>query len=219
MLFRSIAVRQLQSIFWLLLVTFGALGAYLVSLRVATERNDLDRVRAQVAAVRADTRYLETEFAARSSMRQLEKWNADDFRYAAPTAAQYLEGERALASLDRVQPNGPVYVAPPVMTAMVESPADLPSAAEAATASPAASQIRSDISIIKSAEAAELPAKKDDQPKLAAAKPAPKSEAGAKAAKAAADNAVARHQERMAMLDAALLGNGLKSERKAKADR
>ena len=90
---------------------------------------------------------------------------------------------------------------------------------EAATASPAASQIRSDISIIKSAEAAELPAKKDDQPKLAAAKPAPKSEAGAKAAKAAADNAVARHQERMAMLDAALLGNGLKSERKAKADR
>ena len=44
-----IAVKRLQSLFWVLLVALGALGAYLVSLKVATERNELMRVRAQIA--------------------------------------------------------------------------------------------------------------------------------------------------------------------------
>lgn len=88
-----IAVKRLQSLFWVLLVALGALATYLVSLGVGTERNELMRVRARIEAARADIRYLETEFGARASMRQLERWNAEDFLYTTPTAQQYLEGK------------------------------------------------------------------------------------------------------------------------------
>lgn len=116
-----IAVKRLQSLFWVLLVALGALAAYLVSLRVATERNELMHVRAQIATARADIRYLETEFSARANMRQLERWNADDFRYAALPAGHYLDGERALAHLDGIEPNGPAYVARPVLAALADA--------------------------------------------------------------------------------------------------
>ena len=102
-----IAVKRLQSLIWVLLVALGALGAYLVSLKVATERNELMRVRTEIARAKADIRYLETEFSARASMRQLERWNHDDFMYSTPSAQQYLAGEQQLAQLDGVQPNGP----------------------------------------------------------------------------------------------------------------
>lgn len=116
-----IAVKRLQSLFWVLLVALGALAAYLLSLRVATEHNELMHVRAQIATARADIRYLETEFSARANMRQLERWNASDFRYAALPAEHYLDGERALAHLDGVKPNGPVYVAQPVLAALADA--------------------------------------------------------------------------------------------------
>jgi hypothetical protein len=208
-----IAVKRLQSLIWILLVALGALGAYLVSLKVATERNELMRVQAQITRARADIRYLETEFSARASMRQLERWNQDDFMYATPTAQQYLAGERALAHLDGVQPNGPDYVAPPVMVAMVQTPADLPSAPQAAPASPAATQIRSDIAVIREAHAA------DNVDKIA--KPAKRT--AEEKARADADvskpNPVARRAERMAMLDAKLLDDSTIGDLSAKAAR
>ncbi|MPT47574.1 MAG: LapA family protein [Sphingobium sp.] len=150
-----IAVKRLQSLFWVLLVAFGALGAYLVSLRVATERNELMQVRAEIARARGDIRYLETELAARSSIRQLERWNADDFRYSPRASGQYLDGERSLASLNGVEANGPVYVAPPVMVAMMDDDA-APQGDSDVVASPAALQIRSDASVIRVASAAAL---------------------------------------------------------------
>lgn len=208
-----IAVKRLQSLIWVLLVALGALGAYLISLKVATERNELMQVRMQIARAKGDIRYLETEFSARASMRQLESWNQHDFMYGTPTAGQYLAGERALAQLDGVQPNGPDYVAPPVMVAMVETPADLPSAPQAAPASPAATQIRSDIAVIREAHAA------DNVENLA--KPAPRTPAVQ--AKADADvskpNPVARKAERMAMLDAKLLDDSTLGELSATAAR
>lgn len=132
-----IAVKRLQSIFWVLLVTLGAIAVYLVSLRVASERTELARVERQILAAKREIRYLETEFGARASMRQLERWNSENFRFSTPTAAQYLEGERALASLDGITPNGPAYVATPVMTAMVETPADVPASPVKDVAAPA----------------------------------------------------------------------------------
>lgn len=212
-----IAVKRLQSLFWVLVVALGALGAYLVSLRVATERNELTRVQVQISAARADIRYLETEFGARSSMRQLERWNVDDFRYSTPTAAQYLEGERALANLNGIHPNGPAYVAPPVMVAMVETPADLPSAPQPAPASPAATEIRSDIAIIRSAHA------RDNVEKLAVADAAPKPAKATKGKDAAVDTSrpdpLARRAERMAMLDAKLLDDSTLGDLSARAAR
>lgn len=208
-----IAVKRLQSLIWILLVALGALGAYLVSLKVATERNELMRVQAQIVRARSDIRYLETEFSARASMRQLERWNQDDFLYATPTAQQYLAGEWALAHLEGVQPNGPDYVAPPVMVAMVQTPADLPSAPQAAPASPAASQIRSDIAVIREAHAAD---NVDKIAKTPAASPAQKAKADADVSK---PNPVARRAERMAMLDAKLLDDSTMGEISTKAAR
>ncbi|AMK18799.1 MULTISPECIES: hypothetical protein [Sphingobium] len=208
-----IAVKRLQSLIWILLVALGALGAYLVSLKVATERNELMKVQAQIARARGDIRYLETEFSARASMRQLERWNQHDFMYATPTTQQYLGGERALANLDGIQPNGPDYVAPPVMVAMVETPADLPSAPQPAPASPAATQIRSDIAVIREAHAA-------DNVEVVA-----KSAARSAAEKAKEDsdvskpNPVARRAERMAMLDAKLLDDSTLGDISTKAAR
>ena len=223
-----IAVKRLQSLFWVLLVALGALGAYLVSLRVATERNELMRVRTQISQARADIRYLETEFAARSAIRQLERWNSEDFRYSARDAKQYLDGERALAHLEGVEANGPAYVAPPVMVAMIDAEdigSDTPPAQP--VASPAALQIRSDVSTIRtaSAEAARSQPARTELAARASA-PAAAAPASASASKGAAakkadgakdtpkpklarsepnESAVARKAERMAMLDARLL--------------
>ncbi|AUW57473.1 colicin transporter [Sphingobium sp. SCG-1] len=202
-----IAVKRLQSLFWVLLVTLGALSAYMVSLRAATERNDLNKVRAQIAQTQADIRYLETEFGARANLRQLERWNAEDFRYSTPTVAQYLDGERALASLDGIQQNGPQYVAPPVMAAMVQPPAEAPTETQVAQASPAKTQIRTDIAIIRTAQAADnveklpRPAKSKTSPEVERDRPTP----------------VARNVERMAMLDSKLLDDRTLGDLSARA--
>lgn len=208
-----IAVKRLQSLIWVILVALGALGAYMVSLKVATERNDLMKVRAQIARAKADIRYLETEFSARASMRQLESWNQHDFLYATPTAQQYLGGEQALAHLDGVQPNGPDYVAPPVMVAMVETPADLPSAPQKVPESPAATQIRSDIAVIREAHAADNVDKLD---KPARKTPVQQAKVDADVSK---PNPIARKAERMAMLDAKLLDDSTLGDLTARAAR
>lgn len=183
-----IAVKRLQSIVWVLLVTLGAIAVYLVSLRVASERTELARVERQILAAKREIRYLETEFGARASMRQLERWNSENFRFSTPTAAQYLNGEKALASLEGISPNGPAYVAAPVMTAMVETSADVPAASGA---SPAPVPARS---------VAAAPAK----PEPAANKPE-KSAPVQVAAVAAKPAPQARQAQRIAMLEQKLL--------------
>jgi hypothetical protein len=199
-----IAVKRLQSLFWLLLVAFGALSAYLISLRVSTERNAVNALRAEIARTRADIRYLETEFSARANMRQLEKWNAQDYRYSTPSADHYLEGERALAHLDGIERNGPDYVAPPVMVAMVENPSDTGSVDVSASSpsSPASSQIRSDTGVLRTESAKMAVADTVDTGKIGGPKSsAAKSQAGM-------GSSLARKAERMAMLDSRLLDDG-----------
>lgn len=205
-----IAVKRLQSLFWVLLVALGALSAYLVSLKVATERNELNRVRTQIAAARGDIRYLETEFSARANMRQLEKWNADDFRYSTPTADRYLSGERELAHLGGLQSNGPAYVAPPVMVAMVETSRDLPSASNAASTSPATSQIRSDDAVIRTAQAKDSNSAAAPVASMAVAAHSAQARIPAAVSRnaGAGESSLARTTERMAMMDARLLDDG-----------
>lgn len=90
---------------WKMLVWFGvgvalALGVLIVPLHVAAERKKLDATTTQVAQAERDIRALETEFETRANIAQLEKWNGDTLRLAAPVAGQYLRDEAALASLD-----------------------------------------------------------------------------------------------------------------------
>lgn len=197
-----IAVKRLQSIFWVLLVTLGAIAVYLVSLRVASERTELARVERQILAAKREIRYLETEFGARASMRQLERWNSENFRFSTPTAAQYLNGERALASLEGISPNGPVYVAAPVMTAMVETPADVPASAAKAIAAPVPAPAPGQAeSAARPIETAAVAPKKTE----AAAKTLEKSAPVQVAAIAAKPARQARQAQRIAMLEQKLL--------------
>jgi hypothetical protein len=80
-------------------VATAALGCYLVSLRVASERADLTRTERHLLMARQDIRSLQTELNTRSRLVQLERWNADVLALTAPKADQYLAGEMQLASL------------------------------------------------------------------------------------------------------------------------
>ena len=145
------AARKLQGIGLVLLVLIFAMMLYPVSLKVAATRSELTRIERDIVQARDNIRYLESELAVRASMRQLEQWNADAFGYSAPDAAQYLENERQLASLDRLPRARGAGEVVPVLMAMVspvavpaapkESPvANTPAAAKPATPKPAAAK-------------------------------------------------------------------------------
>lgn len=94
-------------------IAAAALGCYLVSLRVAAERAQADRLDGQLLAAQVDIRHLTTELGTRSRLVQLERWNADVLALTAPKAGQYLAGEMQLASLaapatDAGEPETPV---------------------------------------------------------------------------------------------------------------
>lgn len=118
------AARKLQGIGLVLLVLLFAMILYLLSVNVAATRSQLSRINADIAQTKSSIRYLESEYAVRASMRQLERWNADSFGYAAPVAGQYLHGERELARLEGLPRARGANDVAPVLMAMV-SPVDL----------------------------------------------------------------------------------------------
>ncbi|WP_414901857.1 colicin transporter [Sphingomonas flavalba] len=89
---------RLRPIGWILAVAVAALVLYLISSRVAAERGRLDAVNAEISRVNGDIRHLQTELAARGSLRQLERWNGEVLALSAPSAEQY-RNEVQLASL------------------------------------------------------------------------------------------------------------------------
>jgi hypothetical protein len=128
------AARKLQGIGLVLLVLIFAMMLYPVSLKVAATRSELARINQQIDRTESNIRYLESELAVRASMRQLEQWNAETFGYSAPSASQYLENERQLASLGRVPRARGANEVAPVLMAMV-SPVAIPDKAKPAAAS------------------------------------------------------------------------------------
>lgn len=205
-----IAIKRLQSIMWILIVAAGALAAYLISLRVATERNAVRHTIEQIRWTRADIRYLEGEFGARASMRQLAAWNHNDLKLYVPAPGQYLANERELANLDRMAPVADGYAPPPVMTAMAmqavqSQPTELAEAAAAPSAPPAEAApsrpASSEFALIRTASAAE--------PKPVSARPAKeKVTADAFIKPAVKPDPAARKAARLALLDEKLLGGG-----------
>lgn len=107
----KLAVKRLEGIGWLALVFLVAILLYPLSLSVATLRSDLTRTDSKIVSVKKEIRYLETEFSARANLRQLEHWNKLEYGYVSPNAAQYLDGERALANLGGKDLRKPVKVA------------------------------------------------------------------------------------------------------------
>jgi hypothetical protein len=93
--------RGFKSVIWVAAVGGAAIGCYMVSLQVATERAELARVESQIIAAKRDIRTLQTELGTRGRMSQLEQWNAEVLALSAPTAAQFLPDQMTLARFDR----------------------------------------------------------------------------------------------------------------------
>jgi len=106
-------------------VVGAALGFYLVSLRVASERAALEEVETRIALTQRDIRLLQTEIGTRGRLAQLERWNVKFIRLSAPNAEQFVEGGFQLATL--VAPRKtPAIEAPVVLAAAAIPPIDAP---------------------------------------------------------------------------------------------
>lgn len=91
--------RSFRSVFMVASCAGAALGCYLVSLRVASERAQLEDVESRIVVAERDMRVLQTEIGTRGRLSQLERWNAGAFALSAPAADQFLRGGFELARL------------------------------------------------------------------------------------------------------------------------
>ena len=108
------SARGFGSVIWAGAVAGAALGFYLVSLNVASERAELEQVETKIALAQRDIRLLQTEIGTRGRLAQLERWNVKFIRLAAPSADQFVEGGFQLATM--VAPTKkPVIEAPVVL--------------------------------------------------------------------------------------------------------
>jgi hypothetical protein len=114
------SARSFGSLFMVASCAGAALGCYLVSLRVASERAQLEDVESKIVLAQEDMRVLQTEIGTRGRLSQLERWNAGAFELSAPAANQILEGSFQLAQL--VQPQKQVDFHAPVVLASAPAP-------------------------------------------------------------------------------------------------
>jgi hypothetical protein len=114
------STRSFGSLFMVASCAAAALGCYLVSLRVASERASLESVEARIVRTQREVRMLQTEIGTRGRLSQLERWNAGAFELSAPEADQILKGGFELARL--IQPRREVDFQAPVVLAAAPAP-------------------------------------------------------------------------------------------------
>ena len=149
---------------WFVLCVGVILGCYLMSSRVAAERNKLGDVERSIASTERDIRALETEFDTRANLAQLERWNGDTLKLSAPTAAQYVRDDAQLASLDFDSSTPQARTASAVIPSAPIAPAAIETTPASAVTIPATI----------SAPAKAAPAKARLQPAVAAAPAKPR---------------------------------------------
>jgi hypothetical protein len=184
---RSIAMiaKGFRPVGWVAAVGAAALGCYMLSLRVASERADVARLERKIIAAQQNIRALQTEVGTRGRLTQLEEWNNEVLALAAPVSGQFVEGNVSLARFDTRQPQlDPSQVrlaaAGPPAAAPQLSPAPQPAlpAAQHAVATPAPAQPpavrRASLTIEPEAPRAEAPAA--PKPRAAARPDRPRAE-------------------------------------------
>jgi hypothetical protein len=108
------SARGFGSVLWAGAVAGAALGFYLVSLNVASERAELEEVETRIALAQRDIRLLQTEIGTRGRLAQLERWNVKFIRLSAPSADQFVDGGFQLATMVAPQQK-PAIEAPVVL--------------------------------------------------------------------------------------------------------
>jgi len=119
-----VSARSFRSVFMVASCAGAALGCYLVSLRVASERAQLEDVESQIVSAQQDMRVLQTEIGTRGRLAQLERWNVKVLALSAPAAQQFVHGGYELAKLTRNLPQ--VDFQAPVVMASVPAPQHAP---------------------------------------------------------------------------------------------
>ena len=112
--------RSFKSVFMVASCAGAALGCYLVSLRVATERAALEDVETKIVLAQRDLRLLQTEIGTRGRLAQLERWNAKVLALSAPSADQFLKGGFELAKMTTPDHQAPVEA--PMVLASAPAP-------------------------------------------------------------------------------------------------
>lgn len=120
-------MRGFREVGWVAAVAGTALGCYMVSLKVASERTALENVENRIVMAQRDIRVLQTEIGTRGRLEQLESWNVKVLALSAPEAHQFLEGEFQLATL--AAPKKTVDPAAPVVLAAAPAPTPRPAPA------------------------------------------------------------------------------------------
>ena len=110
-----------KSVFMVGAIAGTALACYLVSLRVASERAELESVENRIVLAQRDIRLLNTEIGTRGRLAQLERWNVKVIRLSAPTADQFVESSFQLATL--AKPEARPAVEAPLVYASAPAPA------------------------------------------------------------------------------------------------
>jgi hypothetical protein len=131
------SARSFGSLFMVASCAGAALGCYLVSLRVASERAALENVETKIVSTQGELRMIQTEIGTRGRLSQLERWNAGAFSLSAPAANQFVGGSFELAKL--VQPEKQVDFQAPVVLASAPAPLPQKPLERAETVEPAAS--------------------------------------------------------------------------------
>jgi hypothetical protein len=122
------STRSFRSVFMVASCAGAALGCYLVSLRVASERAELEKVEHRIVLAQRDIRLLQTEIGTRGRLAQLERWNVRVLALSAPSADQFVEGGFALARL--VSPGPKRVIEAPVVLASAPAPQPQPAPLE-----------------------------------------------------------------------------------------
>ena len=105
---------RLRSIGWAVILTVCTALVLALTFRVNAVKSKVRLAERQIVALKQEKLFLETEFETRANQQQLRALNDVEFGYEAPTAGQYLENERELASLGKPRSPGapsPIRVA------------------------------------------------------------------------------------------------------------
>ena len=92
---------RLRQVGWAAVLLTCFTFTVVLTFKVNAVKSQVRLTERKIVAVKQQKLFLETEFEARANQQQLKSLNDVEFGYQAPTAGQYLEGERQLAALSK----------------------------------------------------------------------------------------------------------------------
>ncbi len=99
---------RVRSIGWAFVLTICFTLTLALTFRVNAVKSEVRLAERQIVSLKREKMFLETEFLTRANQQQLRNLNEVEFGYEAPTAGQYIEGERQLAALGKARgPDAP----------------------------------------------------------------------------------------------------------------